>query len=91
MLMFDYATSNETQKLLLYKIVFQDHNSVKYWSDYIHFIAQKENNFNSIFRLLNFAFTFIEKPENYNEEIFIQLCLFKAHFYGYFSLLLLLL
>lgn len=83
MLMFDFMTSTQTQKILLSKIVFEDPNSVTYWSDYIRFIAQKENNFNSIFRLLNFAFTFIEKPENYNEEIFIQLCLFKANFYGY--------
>ena len=82
MLMFDFTTSNQTQRSLLYKIVFEDHNSIRYWMDYIQFIATNENNFNSICRLLNFAFTFIDKPENYNDETFIQLCLFKAHFYG---------
>jgi hypothetical protein len=80
--MFDPITSSQQHKTLLHNILFLDSSSVQYWFDYIRYLTIKDDNFNSICRLFNFTFTLIDQPENYQHENFIQLCLFKASYFG---------
>jgi hypothetical protein len=94
MLMFDPSTSSSQHKQLLYNLLASITSpsssssscgevEVEHWSNYIRYLTQKDENFNSICRLFNFAFNFIDKPEHYHNDTFIQLCLLKAHYFGY--------
>jgi hypothetical protein len=96
MLMFDPSSSSSRHKQLLYNLLTSipsssspsssicGENEVEQWSNYIGYLTQRDENFNSICRLFNFAFNFIDKPEHYHNDIFIQLCLLKAEYFGYF-------
>lgn len=79
-LMFDFSTCDEKQKSLMGNILFKDSTSIEYWLEYVKCVAEKNENFNSISRLLNIVFQMIDTVEDSSDEFIIDLYLFKANY-----------
>lgn len=79
-LMFDFSTSCEKQKRLMGNILFEDSTSIAHWLKYVQCVAEKQDNYNSINRLLNIIFQMIDTVEDSSDEDIVNLYLFKAHY-----------
>jgi hypothetical protein len=79
-LMFDYSTCDEKQKSLMGNILFKDSTSIENWLEYVKCVAEKNDNFNSISRLLNIVFQMIDTVEDSSDEFIVDLYLFKANY-----------
>ena len=78
--MFDFSTCDEKQKQFMGKILFQDSTSIEYWLEYVKCVAEKNDNYNSISRLLNIVFQMIDTVEESSDKFIIDLYLFKAKY-----------
>lgn len=81
LLLLDFKTSSEEQKVMVGKILFEDHLHVQYWVDYINYAMK---NFSDrklhILRLVNKAIEILDENTCKHLKEFLELHLLSAKF-----------
>ncbi len=77
-LLFNFHDSTAEQKTLLHKILFQDHTSVQFWSDYIQYACNNFDKKNHLQRLANKALEFLDEQILRDDSLFLRIHLHSA-------------
>jgi hypothetical protein len=72
-LLFDFHESSLEQRILLHRILFDDHTSVTYWANYIEYACANFDKKNHLQRLVNKALEFLDEKNLKDDPSFLAI------------------